>query len=85
MTMHVPATLRIKDGRLAKATVLVVRSHAFQLTTEEDWAEPEVVVGMYLLFSNLYLLHLLCVDCACIGTFLVNGMSAHVLFNFGAT
>ena len=43
-----PATLRITDGRQGKAEAPVVRSQAFQLTTEEARVEPDVVTGMIL-------------------------------------
>ncbi|XP_052626964.1 uncharacterized protein LOC128133531 [Lactuca sativa] len=58
-----PATMRITDGRPAKADAPAVKSHTFQLTTKEAQATPDVVAG----------------------TFLVNGMSAHVVFDSGAT
>ena len=52
-----PATLRITDGRQGKAEAPVVRSRAFQLTTEEARAAPDVVTGMipslYLIFMML--------------------------------
>ncbi|XP_023768578.1 uncharacterized protein LOC111917159 [Lactuca sativa] len=54
--------MRITDGR-PKAEAPTVKCRAFQLTTEEARAVPNVVAG----------------------TFLVNGMTAHVLFNSGAT
>lgn len=43
------------------------------------------MAGTYLLFSDPYDLYDLCIYYACIGTFLVNGMSTHVLFDSGAT
>ncbi|XP_023732308.1 uncharacterized protein LOC111880139 [Lactuca sativa] len=58
-----PTTMRITDGHLAKADTPAVKSRAFQLTTEEARAAPDVVAV----------------------TFLVNGMSAHVIFDSGAT
>ncbi|XP_023757688.2 uncharacterized protein LOC111906194 [Lactuca sativa] len=55
-----PATVRINDSQRVDAPA--VKRRAFQLTTEEARAAPDVVVG----------------------TFLVNGMSVHVLFDSGA-
>ena len=52
-----PATLRITDGRPSKADILAVKSRAFQLTTEEARAAPDVVAGMCLFFSTLCLLN----------------------------
>ena len=52
-----PATLRITDGRQAKAEAPVVRRRAFQLTTEEARAAPDVVTGMtsYLCYYDMLL------------------------------
>ena len=52
-----PATLRITDGRQGKAEAPVVRSRAFQLTTEEARAAPDVVTGMtsYLCYYDMLL------------------------------
>ncbi|KAL7597537.1 uncharacterized protein LOC122197891 [Lactuca sativa] len=55
--------MRITDGRPVKAEAPTVKSCAFQLTTEEARAAPDIVAG----------------------TFMVNGMTAHVLFDSGAT
>ena len=43
-----PVTLRITDGWQGKAEAPVVRSRAFQLTTEEARAAHDVVTGMIL-------------------------------------
>ena len=49
-----PATLRITDGRQGKAEAPVVRSRAFQLTTEEACTTPDVVTGMILSLYFIY-------------------------------
>ena len=86
MAALAPITMRITDGRPTKADAPVVKSRAFQLTTEEARAEQDVVTGMCLFFSTLYLFALLmCTLCLCIETFLVNGMMVHVLFDSGTT
>ena len=63
-----PATLRITDGRQGKAEAPVVRSQAFQLTTEEARVAPDVVTGM-VLFPLFYLydvMILMCALCICV-------------------
>ena len=87
MVALAPTTLRINDGHPTKVDAPAVKSRAFQLTTEEARAEPYVVAGMYLFTYSLFYLFsfLMCISCLCIETFLVNGMSAYVLFDSGAT
>ena len=51
-----PATLRITDGRQGKAEAPVVRSRAFQLTTEEARAAPDVVTGMILSLYFIFMM-----------------------------
>ncbi|XP_023731847.1 uncharacterized protein LOC111879616 [Lactuca sativa] len=63
VTALTPATLRITDGRQCRAEAPVMKSRAFQLTTKEARATPDVFIG----------------------SFLVNGISAMVLFDSGAT
>ena len=41
-----PATMRITDGHPTKVDAPTVQSRAFQLTTEEARAAPDVVAGM---------------------------------------
>ncbi|KAL7619259.1 hypothetical protein Lser_V15G01624 [Lactuca serriola] len=43
----VPATMRITDGHPAKVDTLAVKSHTFQLTTEEARAASDVVAGIF--------------------------------------
>lgn len=85
MAVSAPATLRITDGRPVKADAPTAKSRAFQLPTKEARAAPNVVAGTCLLSSTLIMLYDLCVLYSCIGTFLANGMSTHVLFDSGAT
>ena len=59
MVAPAPAMMRITDCRPAKADAPAVKSHTFQLTTEEARAAPDVVAGTYLFFSDLCLLVLL--------------------------
>ena len=54
-----PATLRITDGRQGRSNVHVVKSKAFQLSAKEARATLDVVKGMYLLLTSLYLLNCL--------------------------
>lgn len=51
-----PATLRLTDSRQGKAEATLVRSRAFQLTTEEARAAPDVVMGMILTLSFIYMM-----------------------------
>ena len=51
-----PSTLQITDGRQGKAEALVVRSRAFQLTTEEARAAPDVVTGMILSLYFIFMM-----------------------------
>lgn len=48
MVMLALSTLRIIDGCQGKADAPVVKSMAFQLTTEEARTAPDVVTSMYL-------------------------------------
>ena len=81
-----PATLQITNGRQGRADVCVAKGKAFQLTAEEARASPHVVTGMYLLLISLFILNcLLMFICFILGLFLVNDISALVLFNSGAT
>ena len=64
----------------------VVKSRDFQLTAEEARTAPDVVMGMHLLLISLFLLNcLLMFMCSILGSFLVNGIFALVLFDSGAT
>ena len=47
MSAPVPTTLRIADGRQGGVETPVAKSRAFQMTTEEARATPDVVTGMY--------------------------------------
>ena len=49
-----PTTLRITDGHPAKEDVPKMKSHAFQFTTEEARAAPDIVAGTYISFSTPY-------------------------------
>lgn len=57
----VPDILRITDGCPAKAEAPTVKSRAFQLTTEEARAAPDVVAGTCSLSSTFIILYDLCV------------------------
>ena len=64
----------------------VVRSRVFQLTVEEACATPDVVTSMYLLLISLFMLNsLLIFVCFISGSFLVNGITALVMFDSEAT
>ena len=77
-----PVTLQITDGRQVRADAPVSKSMAFQLTTKEARAAPNVVMGMYLLLISLFILNcLLMFICFILGSFCVNGISSLVLFN----
>ena len=76
----------IMDGCQGKPDMPVVRKKAFQLMVEEDRAVPDVVMGMYLLLIYLFMLIFLLISvCFVLGSFLVNRISALVLFDSGAT
>ena len=80
------ATLRITNGRQGRVDVPAAKSMAFQLMEKKARAAPDVVTGMYLLLISLFILNcLLMFMCFILGTFLVNGISALVLFDSGAT
>ena len=51
-----PTALWIMDGRQGKAEAPVVRSRAFQLTTEEARAAPDVVTGMILSLYSYFMM-----------------------------
>lgn len=59
-----------------------MKSWAFQLTTEEERETPDVVTRMYI-YHFFYYFICLCLSLIdpCIGTFIVNGMIAYVLFD----
>ena len=63
-----------------------MRSRAFQLTAEELRAALDVVTSMSLLLNSLFMLNsLLIFVCFVLGSFLVNDISALILFDSGAT
>lgn len=51
VTIPALATLKITNGCHSKVEALVVRGRSFQLSVEEAYAAPDVVTGMYLLFT----------------------------------
>ncbi|XP_023761653.1 uncharacterized protein LOC111910095 [Lactuca sativa] len=53
VVVPVPATLRITDGHLAKADAPAMKIHAFQLTTEEARATPDVMAGTDLFVNGM--------------------------------
>ena len=53
-------TPRITDGRPVMAEAPAMKSHVFQLTTEEARATPDVVVGTCFLPSTFFILYDLC-------------------------
>ena len=64
----------------------MLKSKAFQLMVEEACVTPDVLSGMYLLLIYLFILNcVLIFICFILGSFLVNGISALLLFDSGAT
>ena len=81
-----PATLRITEGRQGKSDAPMVRSRAFQLTSKEVRASPDVVTVMFLLPSFfLYVSYDIYVPYIFLGSIHVNGIPVLVLFDSEAT
>ena len=84
MVAPAPTTLHVTEGCQGKADVHVVRSRAFQLTAEEARVALDLVTGMSLLLSSIFLLiSLLIFVCCVLGSFLLKGISALILFDSG--
>ena len=75
-------TLRITDGCQDKADASVVKSKAFRLMIEDARSALDVVTSIYILLISLFILNcLLIFMCFVLGSFLVNDISALVLFD----
>lgn len=59
------------------------RGRAFQLTTKEARAAPDVTNGMFLFIILLIIFHVILIYVPLIGIFLLNFFPALVLFNSG--